>query len=374
MAQEYLAVLGSPVSHSLSPLLHNTVYQQLGLNWEYAAIECVEEKFEQLLEECSHYRGFSVTMPLKTCARKISEQVDPYAELTGAVNTLVRTETGWQGYNTDVPALVRVIRETLSVETRGAGDWSGVALGGEEASGADACGAREVTGAACGGGSANGTTREVGCAVHHVSEAAHRAPGAGAAAGVSACVLGNGATARSAALALALAGVGRVTVWGRNRAKSEQLVRECQQLVETASYARLWEHAGAPAGTVAPRFCSAESLAATTEGNETEPAGSLVLSTLPVQAAETIDFPEALFRSPLIDVLYAPRPTPLQKRSTNPALHSPTTLAPRCTTGEHMLLYQALLQMRLFTHGSCSLPLSNEPALETKLLTLLQTQ
>ena len=96
------AVLGSPISHSKSPLIHQAAFASLGVDSEYGSfdVSCALEAF--LDTKSIDYQGFSVTMPLKEEALNLAERVDSIAIASGAANTLIRTDTGWDAYNTDV--------------------------------------------------------------------------------------------------------------------------------------------------------------------------------------------------------------------------------------------------------------------------------
>lgn len=98
------AVLGKPIAHSLSPLLHRTAYDALGLtDWTYQRFEVGEGELTGFLSARDEtWQGFSVTMPVKQDAYAVAASRSPMAERTGAVNTLVRTPGGWAGDNTDV--------------------------------------------------------------------------------------------------------------------------------------------------------------------------------------------------------------------------------------------------------------------------------
>ena len=87
------AVLGSPIKHSLSPVLHNAGYAAAGLaGWEYGRIECAESELARIVGEASaQYRGFSVTMPAKFAALRFADEVSERARFIGSANTLVRT-------------------------------------------------------------------------------------------------------------------------------------------------------------------------------------------------------------------------------------------------------------------------------------------
>jgi shikimate dehydrogenase len=98
------AVLGRPVGHSLSPLLHRAAYAALGLDdWTYDALDIGAEDLPVLLAGLGEeWRGFSVTMPCKQAAVQVAQAVEPLPRLLGAANTLIRTDTGWRAENTDV--------------------------------------------------------------------------------------------------------------------------------------------------------------------------------------------------------------------------------------------------------------------------------
>jgi shikimate dehydrogenase len=89
------AVLGSPISHSLSPTLHNHAYEILGIPGKYEAIEISEVEFPQFFAEATaldakvDWRGFSLTMPLKEIVTDALTQVDPLAKRIASANTIL---------------------------------------------------------------------------------------------------------------------------------------------------------------------------------------------------------------------------------------------------------------------------------------------
>jgi shikimate dehydrogenase len=104
------AVLGKPISHSLSPVLHRAAYKHLKLDWEYSNFELDESELSGFLDLHADFRGFSLTMPLKRQAFQLADSTNQPAQLTEAVNTLVRVNDKWVGYNTDVPGAQNAIR------------------------------------------------------------------------------------------------------------------------------------------------------------------------------------------------------------------------------------------------------------------------
>jgi shikimate dehydrogenase len=117
------AVLGKPIAHSLSPVLHRAAYAALGLDgWRYDAIECDEAGLPALLASCgSGWAGLSLTMPLKRAVLPLLGWTDPVAAATGGANTVVFSEAAGcgsgngspapRGYNTDVAGLVTALTE-----------------------------------------------------------------------------------------------------------------------------------------------------------------------------------------------------------------------------------------------------------------------
>ena len=107
------AVLGSPIAHSLSPVLHHAGYAALGLDdWTYTAIECAEAGLPALLDSCGPgWAGLSLTMPLKRAVLPLLDTVDPVATATGGANTVVFDDGRRHGYNTDVAGMVAALAE-----------------------------------------------------------------------------------------------------------------------------------------------------------------------------------------------------------------------------------------------------------------------
>ena len=97
------AVIGSPVTHSLSPLLHNAAFNSLGMDWEYLALEITESELDEVLAQMrsGNLGGLSVTMPLKTRVASLVDECTSTAEKLSAVNCVVANEKGLIGHNTD---------------------------------------------------------------------------------------------------------------------------------------------------------------------------------------------------------------------------------------------------------------------------------
>lgn len=97
------AVIGSPVVHSLSPLLHNAAFKSLEMEWEYVALEITETELQEVFEcmRSGDLGGLSVTMPFKTKTASLVDRCTPTAAALNAVNCVVSTEEGLIGHNTD---------------------------------------------------------------------------------------------------------------------------------------------------------------------------------------------------------------------------------------------------------------------------------
>ena len=239
------AVLGSPIGHSRSPLLHQTAYRDLGLDWRYEAVEVQPAELAQFIETCdSNWVGLSLTMPLKVEVLPLLDEISPIAMQAQAVNTVTFRDGRRYGDNTDVPALTQLIGHP----------------------------------------------------------------------GETATVLGAGATARSAIIALSQRGIRTVTCWARRLPAARDLARFAES---HGIDARAVD--GAPSSTLLD--------------------ASVVVSTLPGDAAAPwatlVGSPPGL----LIDVSYDPWPPPLTK--VWPEAH--------CVTGLDVLAEQAAMQVEQWT-------------------------
>jgi shikimate dehydrogenase len=127
MKTKRFAVLGDPVAHSKSPLMHAAAYRALGLDCTYEAIRATPEELPRLVQALREgaYEGFNVTVPHKRRVLDLVDRVDGGATFVGAANTLVRARDGAiVAYNTDVPALAAELVE-LATSARGEIEWRG---------------------------------------------------------------------------------------------------------------------------------------------------------------------------------------------------------------------------------------------------------
>lgn len=109
------AVLGDPIEHSLSPVLHNAGYEALGLEeWWYTRHRVDDAGLADFVAaHGDEYRGFSVTMPAKFAALSLAGDVTERARLVGSANTLIHTATGWRADNTDCEGAAGALAELL---------------------------------------------------------------------------------------------------------------------------------------------------------------------------------------------------------------------------------------------------------------------
>ncbi|MFD4377445.1 shikimate dehydrogenase [Streptomyces sp. NPDC058486] len=108
------AVLGAPIAHSLSPVLHRAAYAELGLDeWSYDRFEIDEEALPGFVAELDgSWAGLSLTMPLKRAIIPLLDEVSDTAASVEAVNTVILREDGRRvGDNTDIPGMIAALRE-----------------------------------------------------------------------------------------------------------------------------------------------------------------------------------------------------------------------------------------------------------------------
>ena len=127
------AVLGSPISHSLSPRIHNAAYQELGFSGIYTAMEMVDSDFPDFLKslDTSEWAGLSLTMPLKESALGIVDFVDPVAAQISSGNTVFFDDGKSILCSTDHLAFARIFQnvEISKVAVIGGGGTARAAIG-----------------------------------------------------------------------------------------------------------------------------------------------------------------------------------------------------------------------------------------------------
>jgi len=124
---ELFAVIGDPLAHTLSPHVHNAAFRHEGMNRVYVPFRVPQDAFDTFLDDVEPlgFRGFSVTIPHKEAAVDKVAVADGSVEMVGALNTLVRGEEGWYGYNTDYRAAMECLEEVLGGQPGETAPFSG---------------------------------------------------------------------------------------------------------------------------------------------------------------------------------------------------------------------------------------------------------
>jgi len=110
----FLALIGNPVEHSLSPIMHNAAIEYLGLDLVYLAIPCKKEDFKIVIRALRkiNCKGLNITIPFKEKAFDLCDEVCPIAKKVKAVNTLkVNHNLKWIGSNTDIDGFIYPIKK-----------------------------------------------------------------------------------------------------------------------------------------------------------------------------------------------------------------------------------------------------------------------
>jgi shikimate dehydrogenase len=104
-------IIGDPVTHSLSPLMHNTAFKAMGLNCIYIPFQVKKTELKAAIEgiRALNIHGLNVTMPHKLTIIPLIDRLDPLAERIGAVNTVINNEGTLTGYNTDAHGFIRAL-------------------------------------------------------------------------------------------------------------------------------------------------------------------------------------------------------------------------------------------------------------------------
>ena len=113
----WAAVIGSPIEHSLSPVIHRAAWAQLGIDgWEYHRLEQDTDSLPAFIAGLgADFAGLSVTMPCKQAVMPLLDVIDPLASAVGAVNTVVPSSGVLAGFNTDVTGIASAVRRACSM-------------------------------------------------------------------------------------------------------------------------------------------------------------------------------------------------------------------------------------------------------------------
>ncbi len=114
-------LLGNPLGHSVSPPMHNRVFESLGMDYCYMPVEVNEENLEKVFSGLirMNVAGFNVTIPHKIRIMEYLDELDPLAATIGAVNTICVKDGKTKGYNTDGEGFRRSLEEETGISTKG---------------------------------------------------------------------------------------------------------------------------------------------------------------------------------------------------------------------------------------------------------------
>ena len=108
-----VGLLGQPVNHSLSPVIHNAAMQEMGLDWCYLAMPCEAKNLNIITKALRNLncKGLNITIPHKQSALNVCNTISPLAKRLGAINTLIPNQKGgWDGTNTDVEGFLAPLK------------------------------------------------------------------------------------------------------------------------------------------------------------------------------------------------------------------------------------------------------------------------
>ncbi|WP_422443926.1 shikimate dehydrogenase [Thermoanaerobacterium sp. DL9XJH110] len=115
-----LGLFGNPLSFTLSPMMHNSAFEMLNLNYLYIPFEVKPENFEDVIKSIKYlnFIGGNVTSPFKTAIIKYLDEIDDKARLIGAVNVIKFENNKLKGFNTDGDGFVRSLKQEKKVDPK----------------------------------------------------------------------------------------------------------------------------------------------------------------------------------------------------------------------------------------------------------------
>lgn len=121
VATKLVILLGNPLGHSVSPPMHNCVFEKLGIDYCYMPVETSEKDLKEVFSGLSRMNvaGFNVTIPHKIGIIEQLDELDPLAATIGAVNTITVKNGKTKGYNTDGEGFVRSLEEEANISVKG---------------------------------------------------------------------------------------------------------------------------------------------------------------------------------------------------------------------------------------------------------------
>lgn len=115
-----ICIFGHPVTHSMSPTIHNAAFKNIGLDYNYIAFDVDPKNIKEALISLKvlNIKGANITIPHKEKVIKYLDQIDPFAKKLGAVNTVVNVNGKLKGYNTDGEGFIRGLKEDSNVTVK----------------------------------------------------------------------------------------------------------------------------------------------------------------------------------------------------------------------------------------------------------------
>lgn len=106
-------VIGDPIEHTMSPIMHNAAFDKLGLEYLYVPFRVKREELDKAIQgmKAMNIRGLNVTIPHKVAVIPFLDELDPLAERIGAINTIVNDDGILKGYNTDATGFLQALLE-----------------------------------------------------------------------------------------------------------------------------------------------------------------------------------------------------------------------------------------------------------------------
>lgn len=110
-------VVGHPISHSLSPMMHQTALDHYGIDAKYIALDLSPDELSEFISLCNHknFLGCNITIPYKEAFNEIVDEIEPFAKRVGGINTLVKEDYKLIGYNTDVYGFLEPLKVYLDI-------------------------------------------------------------------------------------------------------------------------------------------------------------------------------------------------------------------------------------------------------------------
>lgn len=116
-----VVLLGNPLGHSISPAMHNRVFEKLGMDYCYMPVEVTDENLQAVFYGLTkmNVAGFNVTIPHKIRIMEYIDELDPLAATIGAVNTICVKDGKTKGYNTDGQGFIRSLEDEAKISVKG---------------------------------------------------------------------------------------------------------------------------------------------------------------------------------------------------------------------------------------------------------------